>query len=125
MVVRPGFVHTKMTEGMDAAPFSTTPDAVADVIVDGLAKGSEIVWVPGILATRSSCSATCPARSGARSPTAELTPPALPPDRQKAPMDIAVTGSTGLIGSALVERLRDDGHHVLPVVRPGKRERRR
>jgi decaprenylphospho-beta-D-erythro-pentofuranosid-2-ulose 2-reductase len=49
MVVRPGFVHTKMTEGMDAAPFSTTPDKVAALIVDGLAKGQEVVWAPPIL----------------------------------------------------------------------------
>lgn len=49
MVVRPGFVHTKMTEGMSAAPFSTTPEKVADLIVDGLAKGSEVVWAPPIL----------------------------------------------------------------------------
>lgn len=34
-------------------------------------------------------------------------------------MDIAVTGSTGLIGTALVERLRADGHRVLRLVRPG------
>lgn len=50
MVVRPGFVHTKMTEGMDAAPFSTTPEKVAQAITDGLAKGSETIWVPGLLA---------------------------------------------------------------------------
>ena len=41
VVVRPGFVRTKMTEGMDAAPFSTTPDKVAELIVAGLAKGKE------------------------------------------------------------------------------------
>ena len=46
LVVRPGFVHTKMTEGMDAAPLSTTADAVADAIVRGLERGSETVWVP-------------------------------------------------------------------------------
>ena len=40
MIVRPGFVHTKMTEGMDAAPLSTTPDAVADAIVSGLEHGT-------------------------------------------------------------------------------------
>ena len=39
MVVRPGFVKTKMTEGMDAAPFSTTPEKVAELITDGIAKG--------------------------------------------------------------------------------------
>ena len=30
VVVRPGFVHTRMTEGMAPAPFSTTPEKVAD-----------------------------------------------------------------------------------------------
>jgi decaprenylphospho-beta-D-erythro-pentofuranosid-2-ulose 2-reductase len=49
MIVRPGFVHTKMTEGMDAAPLSTTPEAVADAIVQGLARNRETVWVPGPL----------------------------------------------------------------------------
>jgi decaprenylphospho-beta-D-erythro-pentofuranosid-2-ulose 2-reductase len=49
MVVRPGFVHTKMTEGMSAAPFSTTPDKVAELIVQGMAKGTEVVWAPPIL----------------------------------------------------------------------------
>ncbi len=49
VVVRPGFVRTKMTEGMDAAPFSTTPDKVAPLIVDGLAKGQEVVWAPPLL----------------------------------------------------------------------------
>lgn len=46
MIVRPGFVHTKMTDGMDAAPMSTTPEAVADAIVKGLARNRETVWVP-------------------------------------------------------------------------------
>ena len=49
MVVRPGFVESKMTAGMQKAPFSTTPDAVADAIVAGLRKGSEIIWVPAAL----------------------------------------------------------------------------
>lgn len=49
MIVRPGFVHTKMTEGMDAAPLSTTPEAVATAIVHGLARGRETVWVPSPL----------------------------------------------------------------------------
>ncbi len=48
-IVRPGFVHTKMTTGLEAAPFSTTPEAVADDIVDGIAKRSAVVWSPGIL----------------------------------------------------------------------------
>ena len=49
MVVRPGFVVSKMTEGMDPAPMSTTPEAVADAIVTGLARNSETVWVPAQL----------------------------------------------------------------------------
>ena len=49
MIVRPGFVHTKMTAGMEPAPLSTTAEAVADAIVRGLARGSEIVWVPPAL----------------------------------------------------------------------------
>src|SRR6187549_1202882 len=32
-------------------------------------------------------------------------------------MDIAITGSSGLIGTALASSLRADGHHVIPVVR--------
>ena len=46
MVVRPGFVHTKMTAGRDPAPFATTPDAVAAAVVDGLRKGAHTVWAP-------------------------------------------------------------------------------
>lgn len=49
MVVRPGFVHTKMTAGMEAAPFATDPEAVAEAIVNGLASGKEVVWVPPAL----------------------------------------------------------------------------
>jgi decaprenylphospho-beta-D-erythro-pentofuranosid-2-ulose 2-reductase len=49
MVVRPGFVRTKMTAGMKPAPLSTTPEAVADAIVAGLARGSTTVWVPPAL----------------------------------------------------------------------------
>lgn len=49
LVVRPGFVHSRMTTGMKAAPFSSTPDAVADVVVKGLRSGARTVWAPGIL----------------------------------------------------------------------------
>ena len=49
LVVRPGFVKTKMTEGMDPAPLSTTADAVADAVVRGMAKGADVVWVPAAL----------------------------------------------------------------------------
>jgi decaprenylphospho-beta-D-erythro-pentofuranosid-2-ulose 2-reductase len=49
MVVRPGFVTTKMTAGIDPAPLSTTADAVADEIVKGLARGAHTVWAPAAL----------------------------------------------------------------------------
>jgi decaprenylphospho-beta-D-erythro-pentofuranosid-2-ulose 2-reductase len=49
LVVRPGFVHSKMTAGMKAAPFSTTPAAVADATVKALRQGRRTVWVPGVL----------------------------------------------------------------------------
>ena len=49
LVVRPGFVHSRMTSGLKAAPFSTTPDAVAEVTAKGLRSGARTVWAPGIL----------------------------------------------------------------------------
>lgn len=49
LVVRPGFVRSRMTEGLDPAPFSTDPDAVADVVVSGLERRRRVVWAPGIL----------------------------------------------------------------------------
>lgn len=49
LVVRPGFVHTKMTRGRKPAPLSTTPEVVADAIVGGLRSGAHTVWAPGTL----------------------------------------------------------------------------
>lgn len=49
MVVRPGFVKSKMTAHMDAKPMATTPDAVANIIVKGLGRRSETVWAPEYL----------------------------------------------------------------------------
>ncbi len=49
LVVRPGFVKTRMTEGLDPAPFATTPEAVAEATVRGLAGRAHTVWVPGRL----------------------------------------------------------------------------
>ena len=48
VIVRPGYVHTSMTEGKEPAPLATTPEAVADAVAGALASGNkEIVWVPG------------------------------------------------------------------------------
>jgi len=49
LLVRPGFVHSKMTAGMVSRPFSVTPETVAKAVVDALARRDRVVWVPGIL----------------------------------------------------------------------------
>lgn len=49
MVVRPGFVRSKMTAGRAETPLATTPEAVAGAIELGLRRRSETVWVPGAL----------------------------------------------------------------------------
>ncbi|MGV9738624.1 SDR family NAD(P)-dependent oxidoreductase [Nocardia farcinica] len=50
LLVRPGFVIGRMTEGMDPAPFSSTPDQVAEAVERGLRRRAETVWVPRVLA---------------------------------------------------------------------------
>ncbi|CAL9445079.1 Decaprenylphosphoryl-2-keto-beta-D-erythro-pentose reductase [Streptomyces sp. enrichment culture] len=49
MVVRPGFVRSRMTAGLREAPFATTPEAVAAAVELGLRRRSQTVWVPGSL----------------------------------------------------------------------------
>lgn len=49
LVVRPGFVRSKMTEGLEAAPLATTPEQVAEAIVTGIRRGRHTVWVPGAM----------------------------------------------------------------------------
>ncbi len=46
LIVRPGFVHTKMTAGMPSVPLSTTPEDVAAIIVRALQTGAEVAWAP-------------------------------------------------------------------------------
>lgn len=46
LIVRPGFVIGRMTEGMDPAPLSSTPAQVADATVQALQAGRRTVWVP-------------------------------------------------------------------------------
>jgi decaprenylphospho-beta-D-erythro-pentofuranosid-2-ulose 2-reductase len=48
-VIRPGFVHTRMTRGLKSAPFSTTPRVVGELAVAGMRNGKHTVWAPGIL----------------------------------------------------------------------------
>ncbi|MEN9552528.1 MAG: hypothetical protein RLZ67_838 [Actinomycetota bacterium] len=49
LVVRPGFVSTKMTAGMKKAPFSTDADSVAAIVEKGIATDKKVVWAPGLL----------------------------------------------------------------------------
>lgn len=49
LLVRPGFVVGRMTEGMSPAPFSSTPDQVAAATVRALAGKRGEVWIPGVL----------------------------------------------------------------------------
>lgn len=49
LIVRPGFVHTRMTAGRQAAPMSTTADAVAVATVRALRARRRVVWVPAKL----------------------------------------------------------------------------
>jgi short-subunit dehydrogenase len=49
LVVRPGFVVGRMTEGMEPAPLSSTPAQVADATVRALARRRRAVWVPPAL----------------------------------------------------------------------------
>lgn len=49
VVVRPGFVHTRMTRGLPVPPFASTPQVVARRVVDGLDGRAAIVWAPRIM----------------------------------------------------------------------------
>ncbi|MGE2714801.1 SDR family NAD(P)-dependent oxidoreductase [Mycolicibacterium litorale] len=51
LLVRPGFVIGRMTEGMEAAPLSSTPAQVAEATVRALAKKRREVWIPRTLGT--------------------------------------------------------------------------
>jgi decaprenylphospho-beta-D-erythro-pentofuranosid-2-ulose 2-reductase len=49
VVVRPGFVKTKMTSGRSAAPLSIDAATVADAVVRGLERDADIIWAPPAL----------------------------------------------------------------------------
>ncbi len=46
LVIRPGFVHTRMTEGLQPAPLSVHPPAVSDALMKGLTGKRSVVWAP-------------------------------------------------------------------------------
>ncbi|HQF03381.1 MAG TPA: decaprenylphospho-beta-D-erythro-pentofuranosid-2-ulose 2-reductase [Phycicoccus sp.] len=49
LVVRPGFVRSPMTDGLDEAPLAQTPEEVAEVIAEGVREGREVVWAPAAM----------------------------------------------------------------------------
>lgn len=49
LVVRPGFVRSPMTAGLQEPPLAQDPGDVARAILAGLASGQRIVWVPGAM----------------------------------------------------------------------------
>jgi decaprenylphospho-beta-D-erythro-pentofuranosid-2-ulose 2-reductase len=50
LLVRPGFVTGRMTEGMTPAPMATTPEAVGAAVAAALRGKRSTVWVPASLA---------------------------------------------------------------------------
>jgi decaprenylphospho-beta-D-erythro-pentofuranosid-2-ulose 2-reductase len=46
LLVRPGFVIGRMTQGMRPAPFAVTPDRVGTAVAKALRSGRSVVWVP-------------------------------------------------------------------------------
>ncbi len=50
LLVRPGFVIGRMTEGMPPAPMATTPEAVGVATASALSRKRDVVWVPVRLA---------------------------------------------------------------------------
>lgn len=49
LIVRPGFVRGRMTNGLPAAPLATTPERVAAAVEGGLRRDTLVVWVPGAM----------------------------------------------------------------------------
>ena len=47
VTVKPGFVKTSMTEGLDPPPFAGEPDQVADIVLRAIDHGDPVVYAPG------------------------------------------------------------------------------
>lgn len=47
VVVRPGFVRTRMTAHLDDAPLAVSADQVAEATLKGLDRGAHTIWAPG------------------------------------------------------------------------------
>ena len=49
LVVRPGFVHTRMTRGLAPPPLACDPEEVARAVALGLDGSAQTIWVPRAL----------------------------------------------------------------------------
>ncbi|MBV8987820.1 MAG: SDR family NAD(P)-dependent oxidoreductase [Solirubrobacterales bacterium] len=49
LVVRPGYVKSRMTAGLSPPPFATTPEDVAAATVKALGGRAQTIWVPPLL----------------------------------------------------------------------------
>jgi decaprenylphospho-beta-D-erythro-pentofuranosid-2-ulose 2-reductase len=49
LVVRPGFVRTRMTRELREPPLSVEPEDVADAIVAGIRRDAHTIWVPPLM----------------------------------------------------------------------------
>lgn len=47
VTVKPGFVKTGMTDGLDAPPFAGEPGPVAQIVLKALDRGQPVVYAPG------------------------------------------------------------------------------
>ena len=66
LIVRPGFVRTRMTAGRRPQPLAVGPERVAEAIVAGLERGAAVVWVPGVLRPVFALARLVPRRAWAR-----------------------------------------------------------
>ncbi|HEY5622686.1 MAG TPA: SDR family NAD(P)-dependent oxidoreductase [Gammaproteobacteria bacterium] len=48
VLVKPGFVHTGMTEGLEPPPFAGDPDDVARTVLRAIDRGKPVVYAPAI-----------------------------------------------------------------------------
>lgn len=68
VVVRPGFVTTRMTAGLEPAPLAVTADQVAEAAAAAVRSGRETVWVPAAMRPVMSVLRHLPARVFRRLP---------------------------------------------------------
>jgi decaprenylphospho-beta-D-erythro-pentofuranosid-2-ulose 2-reductase len=50
LLVRPGFVRSKMSAAVEPAPFAVTVEESRDAILSAISRSRSVVWVPGVLA---------------------------------------------------------------------------